>query len=726
MLLVIVSAMLVTPCVLGVQSVFKPGLGTINGKTEWYNIGNNTFAEVDVFKGVPYASGERFQYAQLNTVEDDQVFNAMEFGYSCPQECKSIKEPAQEGYFGDMFGLYENTSEDCLTLNIYRPANLSGTYPVLIWIHGGAFISGAGSDYDGGTLSAYADVVVVTINYRLGAFGFLSLGDDTPVNMGLDDQSLAIKWVYDNIAAFGGDENKITLAGSGAGAESITYHMLKSQEEAYFQRAIAFSGVISDDKIITNPSEVAEYFISKVCPPPADDEDDDDEEKKLSLECLTELTFEDILRGPVIDEGDILAYFGPTADEEKATISDLLVTSNQAKEFDLLIGVTENDASVYVDYLKDVGEIDDGVSETVFSGIQSTISSFYDNAAELISLIISNTYTNWYDPDSDVSRLDELEELLNDWFYVKPATELNKARTVEDSRKTFYMVFDHKTTSSESSEAANSEMVPYVFGNPLKAGIGDLFTDGERLLSYKMMDYVKNFMYFNNPSYGLEEDWEPYTDDEEYLEISVDNIENNKRYRAENMAVWLDTIPSLIENQEKVIEEARYVDVLGSTLSIDEAEDVIVGLVFALIGLVALAFIIATIMLALRNKNSVVYDMENNDGKNEIPDPPIYTPPSTLQKPTAALMATPAMEETPTIENHNADPLPNYEEHIYDNQPVIAEMHQVPPEDDITTPRPVSFSTFSGTDSGVNDDDEQERPDSALAALDNAAYEDSP
>ena len=114
-------------------------------------------------------------------------------------------------------------SEDCLTLNIWTPAADSKKRPVLVWIHGGAFASGAGSLpwYSGERFAANGDVVSVSINYRLGALGFLCLPGVSDGNLGLLDQVAALRFVRDNIAAFGGDPDNVTVVGQSAGAASI-------------------------------------------------------------------------------------------------------------------------------------------------------------------------------------------------------------------------------------------------------------------------------------------------------------------------------------------------------------------------------------------------------------------------------------------------------------------------------------------------------------------------
>jgi len=145
-----------------------------------------------------------------------------------------------------------NMSEDCLYLNVWTPAvRRSDALPVMVWIHGGALIGGSGSEavYDGVSL-ARRGVVLVTINYRLGLLGFLAhagLSAESPQNVsgnyGLLDQRAAIAWVGRNIAAFGGDPNRITIFGESAGGASVTCHMVSPLSAGLFHRAISQSGV---------------------------------------------------------------------------------------------------------------------------------------------------------------------------------------------------------------------------------------------------------------------------------------------------------------------------------------------------------------------------------------------------------------------------------------------------------------------------------------------------
>lgn len=218
--------------------IVETGLGPLKG------ISHEEFQE---FRGIPYARppvGElRFKAPQpLEPWED--VRNANRFADACIQEEIS------------MFGI-GNTSEDCLYLNIWTPECDNRQRPVLVWIHGGGYATGSGAQliYRGRDLARNGDVVVVTINYRLGALGFLHLDgviDDShgvSNNNGLLDQMAAIAWVKEHIHNFGGDGNEITIMGESAGAMSVATLMACPTARPLFKRAIVQSG--SGDHVLT-------------------------------------------------------------------------------------------------------------------------------------------------------------------------------------------------------------------------------------------------------------------------------------------------------------------------------------------------------------------------------------------------------------------------------------------------------------------------------------------
>lgn len=196
------------------------------------------------FLGIPYANPPaRWEYSTLYD-KPHVTLNATDYGPQCWQT-------------GTTPG-----SEDCLFLNVFTPylpkgdssAKNQKLKPVMFWIHGGAFTSGTGSDptFDGGSLVSRGDVVLVTINYRLSTLGFLSFNDGIiKGNYGLADQVVALDWVHQNIAAFGGDPERITIFGQSAGAASVRALLASPKAIGKFASAIAQSNLAGADYATT-------------------------------------------------------------------------------------------------------------------------------------------------------------------------------------------------------------------------------------------------------------------------------------------------------------------------------------------------------------------------------------------------------------------------------------------------------------------------------------------
>ncbi len=188
-----------------------------------------------IFRAIPYAKppvGElRFAPPEPPEARNGTLTLSEDFGNICPQS--NITTGAAAG------------DEDCLYLNVYTPTDAKDL-PVMVWIHGGAFVFGNGGDEYDPTRLAAEDVVVVTLNYRLGNLGFLahpSLASNGG-NFGLMDQQQAMRWVQQNIEAFGGDADNVTLFGESAGGHSVMSHIVspRAETEGLFQRAIVQSG----------------------------------------------------------------------------------------------------------------------------------------------------------------------------------------------------------------------------------------------------------------------------------------------------------------------------------------------------------------------------------------------------------------------------------------------------------------------------------------------------
>ncbi len=188
--------------------------------------------------------------------------SATAFGSPCPQEASLLGPPS--------------TNEDCLFLNVFAPssAGIGSRLPVMVWIHGGGYVSGDASGFLPDRLVA-GGVIVVTVNYRLGVLGFLahwSLAAESPDqrsgDYGLMDQQLALRWVRQNIARFGGDSGNVTLFGESAGGESVQVQLASPNARGLFQRAIVESGGYSDSQPSLSTAEAAgASFAARVgCP----------------------------------------------------------------------------------------------------------------------------------------------------------------------------------------------------------------------------------------------------------------------------------------------------------------------------------------------------------------------------------------------------------------------------------------------------------------------------
>ena len=233
--------------VAGAQGVV---VGTVDGATR-------------SFLGIPYAAppteANRFRPPQPAAAWSGKR-DAKAIGAQCPQFKSSLAGGAPT---------YDTaTSEDCLTLNVWAPATIATPRPVMVWVHGGGYTTGAGSEpvYEGTNLSVAGDAIIVTLNYRLGPLGFaaheaLSAEDAAhPVsgNYGLLDQRAALAWVKANIASFGGDPGNVTLFGESAGAMSVCMQLVSPGSAGLFHRAITESGLCPLFPVPTKAAEEAQ------------------------------------------------------------------------------------------------------------------------------------------------------------------------------------------------------------------------------------------------------------------------------------------------------------------------------------------------------------------------------------------------------------------------------------------------------------------------------------
>uniref|UniRef100_A0A1B0AJ85 COesterase domain-containing protein n=1 Tax=Glossina pallidipes TaxID=7398 RepID=A0A1B0AJ85_GLOPL len=287
---------------------------------------------VEVFLGVPYATPPTKQNRFSPTRAPapwDGIRISDKYSPVCPQRLPNIRnetaalEKMPKGrleYLKRLLPFLESQSEDCLYLNIFSPMNAGASekkLPVIVFVHGESFEWSSGNPYDGSVLASYGEVVVVTLNYRLGILGFLNANPSPLVharvaNYGLMDQIAALHWIQQNIQKFGGDPNLVTLAGHGTGAACISYLMASpTMVRGLFQRTILMSGsAYSSWSLVEDPVMFAIKLAREVnCSIP----ENVDKHHEQIVDCLRETPLEELYAAD-IQAPTFLSSFGPSVD----------------------------------------------------------------------------------------------------------------------------------------------------------------------------------------------------------------------------------------------------------------------------------------------------------------------------------------------------------------------------------------------------------------------------
>ncbi|KAL4131346.1 hypothetical protein QTP88_008677 [Uroleucon formosanum] len=556
---------------------------------------------VEVYLGVPYAvSQERFMPPGESPTwcpkADDGSFDrshcrplrAEYLKPVCPQRPPDLLvankrlSAVRQNYLKRLTSYLGNQSEDCLYLNIYSPhdpknemndeagngykaTTKKSKYAVIMFIHGESFEWNSGNPYDGSVLASYGKVIFITINYRVGVLGFLkSNGGDIPAsNFGLLDQMAALEWIKNNIQAFGGNPNAVTVMGHGTGAACANFLMMAPpvNNNNLFQRAILMSGsALSDWAWVKNPiMNTIQVGQSLNCEPSGNEK---------FFECLRRKRFTDLVSTKMYLP-PFVTVFGPMVDGVMITNEPLPLLKehkNLMKNYKILAGVTEYESYHLLDSVSLAhGMLENEQNKVLLDYMKAKFELFPDFTLTATLAQYTDRNRTWSSSGALENR-DVLLDILSDAMVLAPLTQLAEIQS-EVNENTYFYVFTHRSTFSEYDvikKSINGEDLPYVLGVPLGGNTIHLKTQydpKEKRLSEMIMTHWSNFAKTGDPNFSKKSyqnewkmnnvRWPKYNiANRAYLEL---NLTNRQRvnYRTSKCKFWNVDLPQRIEEERQ-------------------------------------------------------------------------------------------------------------------------------------------------------------------------------
>jgi para-nitrobenzyl esterase len=440
--------------------------GTVHGKT----IDNG---KVSAFLGLPYAAppvGELRWKAPAPAAAWKGVRDGTQFGHRCEQW----------PIWADYIFLDSGPSEDCLVLNVYAPASAApaSKLPVMVWIHGGGYTAGAASEprYDGAALASRG-VVLVTLNYRLGLFGFLATqdlateGGGHAGNYALMDVVAALQWVQRNISTFGGDAGNVTLFGESAGSFAVSTLLAAPDARGLFHKAIGESGAVFSDTLAVTPLAAREQR-------------DRHWAESLGVHSLAELRALPADKLVEAARKQPVGYFSPVVDGRvvPVPVPDIYAAGKQA-HVPVIIGWNRDERA---------GTLSKGMTPEKWKAF----------AAEHYPARIDE-FLAAFPGATDEQAVRSADAYTTDAFIALSSWKWAEAEARTGGAPVYRYVFELPATPSEmhpeGKYAFHSDELEYVFGT-LDSRQGATWRPEDRTLSKQMMDYWTNFARSGDPN----------------------------------------------------------------------------------------------------------------------------------------------------------------------------------------------------------------------------------
>ena len=452
--------------------------------------------DVDVWYGIPYAQPpvDKLRFRHPRPIDR---WEGVKETTKSPNTCVQIKDSMFPGFSGaEMWNYNTPISEDCLYINVAVPTPHPRNSSVLVWIFGGGFYSGTSTleVYDPRVIAAEENIIMVSFQYRVASLGFLYFDtEDVPGNAGLFDQLMALQWIKDNIAQFGGNPDSITIFGESAGAVSVSLHLLSPLSRNLFNQAIMQSasamapwGVITKEESLMRGLRLAEAM---KCP-------HERKELRQTIECLrnknaTELVnkeWDGIVLGiaefpfvPIID--------GSFLDETPQQSMD----SKNYKKTNVLLGANRDEGHYFIIYyLTDLFKNEENVFVTRDAFIRAVGElNLYVKQVGKEAIIFE--YTDWVNPNNPLKNRNALDRMVGDYAFTCPVNDFAH-RYSETGNDVFMYYFTERSSTNPWPTWAgvlHGDEIAFIFGEPLNRSKN--YDQAEIALSKRMMAYWANF-----------------------------------------------------------------------------------------------------------------------------------------------------------------------------------------------------------------------------------------